>query len=47
MNPIKVLVLDGNDDSMTRSLTQRILAVEEEYAADLLNMLTTFNPEKF
>lgn len=37
----------GSDDPTTRSLMERILAVEEEHADDLVNMLATFKPEKF
>jgi bacterioferritin len=36
----------GTDDSTTRSLMERILAVEEEHADDLVNMLAAIKPDK-
>ncbi len=36
----------GTDDSTTRSLMERILAMEEEHADDLVNMLAAFKPDK-
>ncbi len=36
----------GTDDSTTRSLMERILAVEEEHADDLVNMLSAFKTDK-
>jgi bacterioferritin len=36
----------GNDDPTTRRLMESILAVEEEHADDMVDLLTTYGPEK-
>ena len=36
----------GNDDVTTRRMLESILAVEEEHAEDLVNLLATLDPEK-
>jgi bacterioferritin len=36
----------GQRDSTTRGMIERILAVEEKHADDLVNLLTTLDPTK-